>query len=72
MPRSAVEGSQIRPDRRCSQDARFHSFNQSCDGIAFPLDQNDWASTWNCQLDGEIEAPAASADAGEMEWSVGM
>lgn len=63
-PSAAVEGSGIAPDRRVSQEARSHRFDQVRDGEGFPLHHADDASAWHCQLNAEIE-PASSGAEGE-------
>jgi hypothetical protein len=63
-PSSAVEGSGIAPDRARSQETLLHRRNQMGDGEGFPLHHADCASSWNCQLDAEVE-PAASGAEGE-------
>jgi cytochrome c1 len=60
---SAREGSHIRVDRRWSQETLFHRFDQVSRGEGFPLHQTDCSSTWNCQLDAEVEAGASGAQA---------
>jgi hypothetical protein len=54
-PRAAVEGSQIRPDRRRSQGLVFHARCQYRDCICLPLDMTDCAVSRNNELDAELE-----------------
>lgn len=54
-PRAAVEGSQIRPDRRFIQSCFRHARSQDFAGIGFDLHSADEASSWNRQSDSEIE-----------------
>jgi hypothetical protein len=45
----------------------LYRLNQSRGGECFPLDVANWASTWNCQLDAEVKAGAACAEAEDFE-----
>jgi hypothetical protein len=60
-PWAAVEGSDIRPHRRRSQETLLHRLDQVSDGEGFPLHAQDCASMRDCQLDSEIESAAACA-----------
>jgi hypothetical protein len=44
-----------------------HSLNQPVDGIGFPLDVNDAASTGTSQLGGGVEPAASGAKADDVE-----
>lgn len=66
-PRAAVEGSGIAPHRRLSQQTLFHRCHQVRGGEGFPLHHADCASAGKCQLDSEIEAASAGAQADEVE-----
>lgn len=58
-PGAAVEGADIRPDRRRSQSAFFHARRQDFAGEGLPLHINDRSSTSNSSVDSEVEAAAA-------------
>lgn len=64
---SARDGSHIAPQRRRSHDTALHLRDQISDSECFPLHEQDWASTWDCQLDGPIKAATAGAEADEVE-----
>jgi hypothetical protein len=66
-PVAALEGSGIRPHRRLSQETLLHRFDQVSDGEGFPLHHADCSSTWNCQLEAEVEASATGAQTDEVE-----
>jgi hypothetical protein len=66
-PFAASEGGHIAPHRRLSQDTRLHRCDQVRDGEGFPLDHNDAAQAWGCQLKSEVEAAAAGAEADAVE-----
>ena len=59
-PRSAVEGSKIRPNRRRVHESFFHFRSQDFAAVSFPLDHTDDASIWDRQTEAEVE----SADSG--------
>ena len=60
-PRSAVEGSQVRPDRRCVQLARFSTRRQKRGAVDFPLHVADRASmSAECEGNSCIESAAAT------------
>jgi hypothetical protein len=61
-PRSAVEGSEIRPDRCLIQDTRFHRRHQVVDGESFPLHPTDRASASQSQFESEVESGTAGAE----------
>ena len=52
-PRAAVEGSQIRPDRRFTQPSRSALCRQVLDGEGFPLHHADDARIRNGELESE-------------------
>lgn len=64
---SARDGSHIAPDRRWSHDAPLHLRDQISDGECFPLHAQDWASSWDCQFDGPIEAASSGAEGDDVE-----
>lgn len=70
-PRSAVEGSEIRPQRRRIQLSRFHMRNQDVAGIGFDLHIADRSSSGKRQSNAEIESSSAGAE-GEDMLLVGM
>jgi hypothetical protein len=55
-PRSSVERSQVRPDRRFSQVARFHARDQNRGGIGFDLHMTDDASLRQSSSDAFAES----------------
>jgi len=58
-PRTAIEGSQIRPQRRLSQAARFHSRRQVLAGERFPFDPTDCSSASQSQLQAKVQSAPA-------------
>jgi hypothetical protein len=62
-PRSAVEGSEIRPKRRLVQSSRLHLPSQDFAGVGFDLHSTDDASSWDRQLDAVVESAASGAEA---------
>lgn len=70
-PASAVKGSHIAPDRRRSQETRFHRRDQMGDGEGFPLHHKHGASARNGELDGKVESAAAAAERDIIEPSAG-
>ena len=58
-PRTAIEGSQIRPQRRLSQAARFHSRRQVFAGEGFPFDPTNCASASQSQFQAEVKSGSA-------------
>jgi hypothetical protein len=60
-PRSAVEGSQVTPDRRRSHGFFFHASRQDRGGEGFPLDVTDDASR---SAENKLNPEVESADAG--------
>jgi hypothetical protein len=69
-PGSASEGGDIAPHRRSTQDPGLHRCRQSCEREAFPLHQANWASTSNCQLEGEVEASGTGAEGDVVEGTI--
>jgi hypothetical protein len=59
-PASAIEGDQVIPDRRRSQDTFRHARCKDRSGITFPLDVTPSAEVGEHQLESKLE----SADAG--------
>jgi len=59
-PRAAVEGFEIRPQRRCIQASRFHLARQDFAAEGFPLHHADCSSSWN----GKSESEGDAADPG--------
>ena len=53
----------IRPDRCCVQQSRFHFSNQVRAGKCFDLAKSDCAQMWDCSPKSEINASVASAEA---------
>jgi hypothetical protein len=66
-PGAAVEGADIRPDRRRSQSAFFHARRQDFAGEGFPLHVNDRSSASNNSVDSEVESRAAGKEAENVE-----
>jgi hypothetical protein len=66
-PRAAVEGSQIRPDRRLIQVSRRHARTQDFAGIGFDLHSADEASAWNRQSDSEVESGSSGGETEHIE-----
>lgn len=58
-PAWAVEGEQVRPDRRRSQRAVFHARSQDCRCKGFPLHETD-----GTRGHGEPDSKVEPADAG--------
>jgi len=71
-PWPAVEGSHITPDRRRSQETRFHRCDQMADREGFPLHHKDAASVRKGELDGKVEPAASGAEGNEIEAAPGM
>jgi hypothetical protein len=67
-PFFAVEGSQIRVNRRVLKRPFFHASLQDFADRVLPLHETDCSSAWNRQSDSEIE----SADAGAERKDAGM
>jgi len=67
-PFFAVEGSQIRVNRRVLNRPFFHASLQDFADRVLPLHETDCSSAWNRQSDSEIE----SADAGAERKDAGM
>jgi hypothetical protein len=61
-PRAAVEGSQIRPKRRCTQRSFLHARSQDFAGEGFDLNSADEASSWDRHVDAEVESPGSGRD----------
>ena len=53
----------IRPDRCCVQESRFHFSDQVRAGERFDLAKSDCAQMWDCSFKSEINASVASAEA---------
>jgi hypothetical protein len=66
-PWPAIEGSGIAPHRRFSHEALLHRCDQVCAGEGFPLHHANCASAWHCQLEAEIEAASAGAEADDVD-----
>lgn len=66
-PRSSVEGSEVRPDRRRIQLARFHARDQPCGGKGFPLHVSDSARSGFGNVDAEVEPAGSGAEGEEVE-----
>jgi hypothetical protein len=60
-PRSAVEGSNVRPDRRRSQDRIFHARRQDRGGECFAFNVADDASR---SAKGKLNSDVEASDAG--------
>ena len=67
MPRSASEGSQIRPNRRRIKPSLFHPRNQLEDCRRFVFHVADRSSRWLRDSEADIESAASSADAEHSE-----
>jgi len=65
-PRAAVEGSQIRPNRRIIQPPFFHARRQDFAAVGFVFNAADDASSRDRHSDAEVESAAAGADADGM------
>ena len=61
-PRSAVEGSQIVPDRRRSQGLVFHPGHESGRSVGFPLDVTHSAIAGLGDMQPEVETAVAGAE----------
>jgi hypothetical protein len=61
-PRSAIEGSGIRPSSRCIHAFLIHARRHEAAEIRFPLHIADDSSSRNRQSDAEVEAAATGAD----------
>lgn len=71
MPRSTVERSQVRPDRRRIQAPFFHARDKACGGIGFPLDSNDGADVCTKgELHPEVEPATSGAEGGDSERAI--
>lgn len=66
-PRAAVEGSEIRPNRRIIQGAFRHTRNQVDERAAFVFHVADCASRFARQTDAEIEPAGSGAEAKHIE-----
>jgi len=66
-PRSAVEGSQIVPDSRLTQGLVFHPCHESGRSVAFPLDESHSPVPGLGDVEPEIEAGVAGAEADASE-----
>jgi hypothetical protein len=66
-PRSAVEGSQIRENRRLIQGAVLHSRCQYFATVTFPLNVADGSSRRNRQSQAEFEAADSGAEGEDVE-----
>jgi hypothetical protein len=66
-PWAAVEGADIRPDRRRSQETRVHRRDQMGNGEGFPLHHNDGARSRNGEVEGKVEPSASGAEADDVE-----
>jgi hypothetical protein len=62
-PRAAVEGCEIRPNRRVIQGFLFHARSQDFAGEAFVLNAADCSSSWHRQAEPEIESPGSGTEA---------
>lgn len=60
-PRSAVEGSQIVPDRRRSQGLVAHPRHERGRRVGFPLDVTHSAISGLCDMQAEVEAAVSGA-----------
>jgi hypothetical protein len=61
-PRAAVEGSEIRPNRRFIHGFIFHARSQDVGGVCFVLNAADDARSWERHADAGIELPDSGAD----------
>lgn len=66
-PGAAVEGADIRPDRRRSQETRVHRRDQMGNGEGFPLHHNDGARSRNGEVEGKVKPSASGAQADDVE-----
>jgi hypothetical protein len=57
----AWEGFNIRPDRCCIHESRFHFSNQVRAGEGFDLTISDNAQAWDCSFKSEMNASVSSA-----------
>jgi hypothetical protein len=61
-PRLAIEGANIRPNRRRIQGLVFHARSPEFAGECFVLNEADDARFWDRQLDSEIESPVSGEE----------
>lgn len=67
-PRSSVERSEVRPDRRRSQASLFHARDKACRGIGFPLDSNHGSDVCvKGEVEPEVEPASAGAEGSDSE-----
>lgn len=66
-PRAAVEGSQIRPHRRCSQVFLLHARRQDFAARGFDLHVADCSSVWNSKVDTEVKSCDTGTE-GQHSW----
>src|SRR5262245_40733336 len=57
--RFAVEGEQITPDRRVIQGLVLNARDQCCGSVGFSFNVANRASSWDCQLEREVESTVA-------------
>lgn len=60
-PASAIEGEQVRPDRRRIQPPFCHARDNCCGSIGFPLDVSDSTVSGDHELKAKLESPDTSA-----------
>jgi hypothetical protein len=66
-PRAAVEGLEIRPNRRRVQASFFHARSQDVGGIGFDLHSTDEASSRHRHSNAEVESPGSGAERQDVE-----
>lgn len=67
MPRSAVEGSQVRPNRCFIQATRFHCLSHDFDGSGFVFHAADRANIAESELQSHVETCATGTKAEVVE-----
>jgi hypothetical protein len=70
----AWEGFNIRPERCCVHESRFHFCDQVRAGEGFDLTISDDAQIWDCSFESEMNAAVSSApfDSGKFFGSIHM
>lgn len=70
-PRSAIEGSEIVPDRRLIQPRVFHPCHESGRSMGFPLDETCSAISGFSDGEPELEPPITCAEREAVDWPFG-
>jgi hypothetical protein len=61
-PRSAVEGSNVVPDRSAIQGRIFHPRHERGRSVGFPFDVSHSPISWDGNMDSEVEAASSCAE----------